>query len=157
MDKPIYDQNNNLLSEDEIDLKKGYLLEDGMEFEVPATEGIPEEGHYEYKEYPNGGRDRWWVVDVPGVAAQEAHTEMRPIYRYFLNPEPEDFEDILETPSQLDRIEAQTLYTAIMTDTLLETENAEPMPDVDGAELSTDSMGNEPALTEEATTENMEA
>lgn len=31
-------------------------------------------------------------------------------------------EDITETPTQLDKIEAQVLYTALMTDTLLESE-----------------------------------
>lgn len=38
-------------------------------------------------------------------------------YTYELIPEPEPVEP---EPTQLDRIEAQTIYTAMMTDTLLE-------------------------------------
>lgn len=34
-------------------------------------------------------------------------------------------EPVQETPTQLDRIEAQALYTALMTDTLLEEEEAD--------------------------------
>lgn len=34
--------------------------------------------------------------------------------------DPLPVEDVIETPSQLDRIEAQVAYTAMMTDTLLE-------------------------------------
>lgn len=32
----------------------------------------------------------------------------------------EDYEEIIPVPTQLDRIEAQTMFTALMTDTLLE-------------------------------------
>lgn len=150
MDKPIYDTEGNLLSEEEVDLELGFLMEDMIEVTVPAVEGVEEEGHYEYKTYPNGGKDRWWVVDVPGVEAVEEHQEMKPCYRYHLNPTPEDFVD--PGPTQLDRVEAQALYTALMTDTILpemEEEDAEveeatdEVTDVDGAESSDSTIGND--------------
>ena len=42
-------------------------------------------------------------------------------YTYKLRPEPESQESVPEdAPTQLDRIESQMAYTAMMTDTLLE-------------------------------------
>lgn len=141
MDKPIYDTEGNLLSEEEVDLELGFLMEDMIEVTVPAVEGVEEEGHYEYKVYPNGGKDRWWVVDVPGVEAVEEHQEMKPCYRYHLNPSPEDFVD--PGPSQLDRVEAQAIYTALMTDTLLEDEAYEESDTWDEETDTTDSEESE--------------
>ena len=43
---------------------------------------MEEVSHYEYKTYPNGGKDRWKVVDVEPVAAKEAWDETVPIQRY---------------------------------------------------------------------------
>lgn len=38
--------------------------------------GVEEQGHYKtVKEYPNGGKDVEWVIDVPGVEAKPAYDE----------------------------------------------------------------------------------
>ena len=67
----------------EYDLEKGYLVDD--EIKVPheavvvhheAVAHVEEQGHYEViKEYPNGGKDVMWVVDVPYVEGHDAYDE----------------------------------------------------------------------------------
>ena len=48
-----------------------------------AVEAVEEVGHYEViAEYPNGGRDVAWVVDVPGVEAAPAWDETETILRF---------------------------------------------------------------------------
>lgn len=66
------------------DLTKGYLKQETQTIHHDAVAGVEEVSHYEYKTYPNGGRDRWKVVDVPGVAAQEAYDEEVEVQRYVL-------------------------------------------------------------------------
>lgn len=66
------------------DLTKGYLKQETQTIHHDAVEGVEEVSHYEYKTYPNGGKDRWKVVDVPGVAAQEAYDEEVKVQRYVL-------------------------------------------------------------------------
>lgn len=66
------------------DLTKGYLKSETQTVHHDAVAGVEEVSHYEYKTYPNGGRDRWKVVDVPGVAAQEAYDEEVEVRRYVL-------------------------------------------------------------------------
>ena len=84
-----------------------------------AIEEVMEQGHYEViAEYPEtGGKDVEWIVDTPYVAPQEAWDEYEEILRYvlFTNEELE----LINQPTQADRIEAQVAYTAMMTDTLL--------------------------------------
>lgn len=81
--------------------------------------GTAEVGHYKVvRTYPNGGKDVEWVVDVPGLPAKEAWDEYEDILRWHWFTEEEKAER--NKPSQLDSIEAQVLYTALMTDTLLE-------------------------------------
>lgn len=73
------------------DLTKGYLLDDEITIEHEAeivhheaeiihheaVEGVKEQGHYEVvTEYPNGGADLDWVVDVAEVAPREAYDEV---------------------------------------------------------------------------------
>lgn len=75
----------------EYDLNLGCLLDDGIvthheaeivhhEAEIihhDAVEGTEEQGHYEtVAEYPNGGRDVRWVIDVEGVAPVLAWDEV---------------------------------------------------------------------------------
>ena len=57
----------------EFDLSNGRLVDDVVLLEIkPKLEEIAEQGHYEtLKEYPNGGRDVVWVVDVPGQPARD--------------------------------------------------------------------------------------
>lgn len=66
------------------DLTKGHLIPETQIIHHDAVEGVEEVSHYEYKTYPNGGKDRWKVVDVPGVAAQEAYDEEVEAQRYVL-------------------------------------------------------------------------
>lgn len=66
------------------DLTKGYLKPETQTIHNDAVAGVEEVSHYEYKTYPNGGRDRWKVVDVPGVAAKEAYDEEVEVQRYVL-------------------------------------------------------------------------
>ena len=64
------------------DLTLGYLKDDPEIIHHEAVEAVEQVTHYEYKTYPNGGRDRWKVVDVPGVDPQPAWDEEVPVMRY---------------------------------------------------------------------------
>lgn len=64
------------------DLTLGYLKPETQTVHHDAVAGVEEVSHYEYKTYPNGGRDRWKVVDVPGVDPQPAWDEEVPVQRY---------------------------------------------------------------------------
>lgn len=66
------------------DLALGYLKPETQTIHHDAVAGVEEVSHYEYKTYPNGGRDRWKVVDVPGVAAKGAYDEEVEVQRYVL-------------------------------------------------------------------------
>ena len=67
------------------DLKKGYLKQETQTIHHDAVAGVEEVSHYEtLAEYPNGGKDVQKVVDVPGVAAQEAYDEEMDVQRYVL-------------------------------------------------------------------------
>lgn len=67
----------------EYDLTKGYLQEDTIINHIEAVEEVKEQGHYEVvKEYPNGGKDVEWVIDVKGVKGQEARDEEETILVY---------------------------------------------------------------------------
>lgn len=46
---------------------------------TPAFEGI---GHYEYTNYPNGGRDRKWVWDIEPTPQKDAYDEYEDILVY---------------------------------------------------------------------------
>lgn len=78
----IYDTEGKLL--DCPDLTRGYLTEDRILIKHhDALEAVAEEGHYAVTaQYPNGGRDIVWVIDIPGRAAQAAWDEYEEIGRY---------------------------------------------------------------------------
>lgn len=79
------------------DLSLGYLKPSTRTEHHEAVEGVQEKWHYEtIAEYPNGGKDIQKVIDVPGVAAQEAWDEEIPIQIY-----------IPYTQEELDRIEEE--------------------------------------------------
>lgn len=105
------------------DLTLGYLKPGTRTEHHDAVEGVTEVWHYEtVAEYPNGGKDIRRVVDVPGVEAQAAWDEGIPIQIYvpYTQEELDRIDAERNKPTQLDRIEAQALYTALMTDTLIE-------------------------------------
>ena len=78
----IFDINDKELSE--VDETKGRTVTDKRFVKHhEAVAGVPEEGHWKtLVEYPNGGKDVEWVVDIPGVRAQEAWDEYEDIYRF---------------------------------------------------------------------------
>lgn len=72
------------------DKEKGYISSEKITHRIPAVEGVAEEGHYEViNEYPNGGKDVEYIIDVPGVEAVPEHDEEEEIYRYTLYTEKE--------------------------------------------------------------------
>lgn len=79
------------------DLTKGYLKQETQTVHHDAVEAVEEVIHYETETLPDGtpaiyydadgrekGRDVRKVVDVPGVAAQEAYDEEVEVQRYVL-------------------------------------------------------------------------
>lgn len=68
----------------EPDLTKGRLVpEKRFVAHHEAILEIPEVGHYNViAEYPNGGKDVEWVIDIPGTPAQEAWDEYEDILRF---------------------------------------------------------------------------
>ena len=64
----------------EYDLNLGHLKKDTLVTHIEAVEGVEGKGHYEtVREYPNGGKEVGWVVDVPRVEAVEEHDETEDI------------------------------------------------------------------------------
>ena len=60
------------------DLTKGRMVENIEIIHHDAVEGVSEVGHYEIiAEYPNGGRDAQWVVDIPPIVAVDAYDEKK--------------------------------------------------------------------------------
>lgn len=84
-----------------------------------ASEGTPEEGHYEViAEYPNGGKDVEWVVDVPGVPAKDAWDEYEDIQRWHWFTEEEIA--LANKPSTEERIAALEAQNEQLLEALLE-------------------------------------
>lgn len=114
----ILDINGNEISSP--DLTLGYLIEEEiLVAHHDAVEPVEEQWHYEViATYENGGQDVKKVIDIAGIEAKDAWDEYETINRYISFTE----EQIAERnkPTQLDIIEAQVTYTAIMTDTLME-------------------------------------
>lgn len=105
------------------DLTRGYLKDSVRTVHHEAVEGVQEVWHYEtITEYPNGGKDVRKVVDVPGVEEKAAWYEDIPIQIYvpYTQEELDRMKEERNKPTQLDRIEAQALYTALMTNTIIE-------------------------------------
>jgi chitodextrinase len=80
----ILDQNDNEIQPEDVDYRLGKLSDDKIFIQHhDAVEAVEEQGHYEtLQEYPNGGKDVKWKVDVLGVEAKEAWDEYEDIQRY---------------------------------------------------------------------------
>ena len=78
----IFDELNNLL--ETFDETRGYLKKDSLFVRHhEAISAVEEQGHWEtLAEYPNGGKDVDWVIDVPAVEAKEAWDEYEDILRF---------------------------------------------------------------------------
>lgn len=117
----VYNDRGELITE--YDLNTGYLTPSVRIEHHDAIEGVEEVYHWKtIREYPSGGKDVEKVIDVPGVEAKDAWDEEIQIYIYHAYTEEElaEIEKEKNKPSQLDVIEAQVFFTAMMTDTLLE-------------------------------------
>lgn len=66
------------------DKQKGFLKETRVFVKHhEKINGVEEQGHYEtVKQYPNGGKDVEWVVDVPGVEAKDAWDEFEDVLQF---------------------------------------------------------------------------
>ena len=78
----IYDEQGNPVTD--YDPAKGRLEMQKRIHHHEAVEAVEEQGHWEtVVEYPEtGGRDVQWVIDVPGVEAQEAWDEEETYWLY---------------------------------------------------------------------------
>jgi hypothetical protein len=67
-----------------VDLSQGYLEEDVIDIFYPEVKYVEGKGHYEtIREYPNGGKDVKWVVDVKGVEYQPERHEEEVVLIYY--------------------------------------------------------------------------
>lgn len=82
----IVDQNGNEIQETDVNHDKGYLKQDSLFVcHHEAVEAVEEQGHWEtVAEYPNGGKDVEYIIDVPAVEAAEAWDEYEDVLRYVL-------------------------------------------------------------------------
>ena len=78
----IYNQEKTQILENP-DLTLGYLVDDVLVTHHDEVPEVLEQGHFEVeKEYPNGGKDLKWVVDVESVSHQDAYDEEEAISVY---------------------------------------------------------------------------
>ena len=78
----VYNQNKTEILT-EYDLTKGYLTTDYIDEIIPEVQAIEEQGHFEtIAEYPNGGKDVKWVVDVAGVEYQPQKIKKKQVTIY---------------------------------------------------------------------------
>ena len=66
------------------DSAKGYLEPSKiLAAHHPAVKAVDAQGHWKtVKEYPNGGKEVEWVVDVPAVEARDAWDEYEDVMRF---------------------------------------------------------------------------
>lgn len=85
----IFDENGVEIDSPNLDV--GYLKRNMFLIaHHEAVDPVEEIGHYEtVAEYPNGGKDVEWVVDVPGVEAKAEWDEYEEILRFVLYTEEE--------------------------------------------------------------------
>lgn len=104
----IYDGQGNPVTA--YDPAKGRLEMQKRIHHHEAVEAVEEQGHWEtVAEYPEtGGKDVQWVVDVPGVKAQEAWDEEETYWLYIPYTEEElaQMEEAKNRPSVEELLEA---------------------------------------------------
>lgn len=67
----------------EYDLNLGHLENDKLITHISAVQEQKEQGHYEtIREYPNGGKEVKYVIDIPKVEPVEEHDEVEDILVY---------------------------------------------------------------------------
>lgn len=66
------------------DYELGYLKPDRLLISHhESIDSVEEQGHWEtIAEYPNGGKDVDWIIDIPGKPAKEAWDEYEDIQRF---------------------------------------------------------------------------
>ena len=117
----IYNEQMELIENPDMSL--GHLKEDFREEYHDAVKGIEEQGHYEViAEYPNGGKDVEWIVDVEGVEAKDAWIEKIPICIYvpYTQEELDAMEAEKNKPTYEQRIARLEEENAFLTECLLE-------------------------------------
>lgn len=115
----IYNEQMELIQNP--DIKRGHLRPSTRIEHHNAVEGTAQQGHYEViAEYPNGGKDVEWVVDVPGTEAKEAWDEEIPIQIYipYTQEELDAMEAQRNIPTQEERIAALELENKYLKKTL---------------------------------------
>lgn len=79
----IFDATKTIELIEEPNLELGNLKEDTITIHHEAIQHVEEQGHWvTIAEYPNGGKDVEWVVDVEGVEGNEAYDETEQILVY---------------------------------------------------------------------------
>lgn len=103
----ILDQQNVEIASPNLSL--GYLIADEIFVKHhEAIKAVEEEGHYEViAEYPNGGKDVEWIVDVEAVEAVDEWDEYEEVRRYIPYTEEElvRIQEELNKPTDQQRIE----------------------------------------------------
>ena len=104
----VYNQNKTEILSN-YDLSLGYLIQDTIIHYFPEISAVQPEGHYEViTEYPDGGKDVDWVVDVPGVEGVAEHSETEDIMIYI----PYTKNELIEINKQKLRIKRAPLLVA---------------------------------------------
>lgn len=115
----IYDMDGNVIENP--DMEKGHIVsEQRIKAHHDAIPEVEEEFEWRVMEgtesiEPGGLMEK--VITVPGHPAQDAYDEYETIRVY--HPYTEEELAIRNAPSDMERLQAQVLYTAMMTDTLM--------------------------------------
>lgn len=93
----ILDKHDNKISSP--NLRKGYLKKERRFVKHhEAVEAVEEQGHWvTMHEYPSGGKEVEWVVDVVGVEGKEAWDEYEEVERY-VEYTHEELSELAKTP-----------------------------------------------------------
>lgn len=106
----IYDENGDIVMD--YDPAKGRLETKTRTIHHNAVEAVEEQGHWEtiavYQE--TGGEDVAWIIDVPGVKAQEAWDEEETYWLYI----PYTEEELQKMEEERNRPSVEELLEALM-------------------------------------------